>query len=199
MLRVLQRYTPAEQRYATRAATLRARGATLRDTRSNAPDPRSNATGHAQQRYTTGVATLRDRAATLHPVLNPALLAGGVDSVGREGALQSAAPRSARVSLEFANDVVFTGQNLLSGSSVQGLQVYRLAQHVVKQPDGADLQPFVDTMSHIVKKTMNIRKKPAAPAPTPSTPTPSHTPFPPGAQGFLASIPVPDKTPGMID
>ena len=96
--------------------------------------------------------------------------------------------------IEVANDVVFTGQNLLSSSSVQGLQVYRLAQHVVKQPDGADLQPFVDTMSHIVKKTMNRRKKPAsAPAPTPSTPTTSHT-LPPGAQGFLASNLVLDKT-----
>jgi len=95
--------------------------------------------------------------------------------------------------IEFANDVVFTGENLLAASSVQGLQVYRLAQHVVKQPDGADLQPFVDEMSHIVKKTMNIRKKPApAPAPTP-TPTTSHT-LPPGAQGFLASNLVPDKT-----
>ena len=55
--------------------------------------------------------------------------------------------------IEFANVVVFTGENLLAVSSVQGLQVYRLAQHAVKQPDGADLQPFVDTMSHIVKKT----------------------------------------------
>jgi hypothetical protein len=94
--------------------------------------------------------------------------------------------------IEFANDVVFTGENLLAVSSVQGLQVYRLAQHVVKQPDGADLQPFVDEMSHIVKKTMNIRKKPAAPAHIPSTTT-SH--IPPGAQGFLASNLVLDKTP----
>src|SRR5258708_28414979 len=96
--------------------------------------------------------------------------------------------------IEFANDVIFTGDTLLAASSVQGLQIYRLAQHAVKQPDGADLQPFVDTMSHIVKKTMNIRKK-AAPAPTPSTPTTSHT-LPPGAQGFLASNLVLDKTPG---
>jgi hypothetical protein len=97
--------------------------------------------------------------------------------------------------IEFANDVVFTGQNLLSASSVQGLQVYRLAQHVVKQPDGADLQPFVDTMSHIVKKTMNRRKKPApAPPPTPSTTTTPHTPSTPGAQAFLASNLVPGKT-----
>ena len=100
--------------------------------------------------------------------------------------------------IEFANDVIFTSDNLLAGSSVQGLQVYRLAQHAVKQPDGADLQPFVDTMSHLVKKTMNIRKKPAAPAPTPSTTTTSHT-LPPGAQGFLASNLVPDKTPGTTD
>src|ERR1019366_9117398 len=97
--------------------------------------------------------------------------------------------------IEFANDVVFTSQNLLSASSVQALQMYRLGQHAVKQPDGADLQPFVDTMSHIVKKTMNIRKKAApAPAPTPSTPTTSPTPSMPGAQGFLASNLVPDKT-----
>ena len=100
--------------------------------------------------------------------------------------------------IEFANDVVFTGQNLLSASSVEGLQVYRLAQHSVKQPDGADLQPFVDTMSHIVKKTMNRRKKPApAPQPTPSTTTTPHPPS--GAQGFLASNLVLDKTPGKTN
>lgn len=91
--------------------------------------------------------------------------------------------------MEFANDVVFTGENLLAASSVQGLQLYRLAQHVAKQPDGADLQPFVDTMSLIVKKTMNHRKKVA---PAPSTPTTSR--IPPGAQGLLASNLVPDKT-----
>src|ERR1019366_6360701 len=99
--------------------------------------------------------------------------------------------------IEFANDVVFTGENLLAGSSVQALQMYRLGQHVVKQPDGAYLQPFVDEMSQIVKKTMNHRKKPA-PAPTPSTPTTSHT-LPPGAQGFLASNLVPDKTPDKTE
>ena len=95
--------------------------------------------------------------------------------------------------IEFANDVIFTSQNLLSASSVQALQMYRLGQHAVKQPDGADLQPFVDTMSHIVKKTRNYRRKPA-PAPTPSTPTVSTTPSTPGAQGFLAPNLVPDKT-----
>ena len=95
--------------------------------------------------------------------------------------------------IEFANDVIFTSDTLLAASSVQGLQVYRLAQHAVKQPDGADLQPFVDEMSHIVKKTMNYHRKPV-PAPTPSAPTTSHTPSTPGAQGFLASNLVPDKT-----
>jgi len=97
--------------------------------------------------------------------------------------------------IEFANDVIFTSDTLLAASSVQGLQVYRLAQHAVKQPDGADLQPFVDEMSHIVKKTMNYHRKPA---PVPSTPETSHTP-PPAAQGFLASNPVPDKTPDKTD
>jgi len=88
--------------------------------------------------------------------------------------------------IEFANDVIFTSDTLLAASSVQGLQVYRLAQHAVKQPDGADLQPFVDEMSHIVKKTMNYHRKPA---PVPSTPEMSHTP-PPAA---LASNLVPEK------
>src|SRR5258708_5031139 len=66
MLPVLQRYTLAEQRYATRAGTLHAHGATLHDTRRNATCPRSNATRHAQERYVPAEQRYATRAATLH-------------------------------------------------------------------------------------------------------------------------------------
>src|SRR5258708_6959722 len=87
MLPVLQRYTRAEQRYA--AAQQRYAAA------QHGYAAAENRYAAAQQRYPTREATLYARAATLHPVLNPALLAGGVDSVAREGALQSAAPARA--------------------------------------------------------------------------------------------------------
>ncbi|HEX9457781.1 MAG TPA: hypothetical protein VGA84_01480 [Thermoanaerobaculia bacterium] len=78
---------------------------------------------------------------------------------------------------EFAADLEFTIDNMLAAAAVQSLQTYRWAQHVARQPDGADLQSYVDQMSGAVKKTMNHRK-PAAAAPKP-------TPAPGGAKGFL--------------
>lgn len=90
--------------------------------------------------------------------------------------------------IAFGNDLLFTGDKLLADSAIQALQLYRWAQHVVKQPGGADLQPFVDDLSRLIKKTQNHRK-PAASTPPPT----SHTPSTPGGQGFLASN-VSDKT-----
>jgi hypothetical protein len=87
---------------------------------------------------------------------------------------------------EFAADLEFTIDNMLAAAAVQALQTYRWAQHVVRQPDGADLQSYVDQMSGAVKKTMNHRK------PAPSAPKP--TPTPAGAHGFLAPDVIPVKS-----
>jgi len=87
---------------------------------------------------------------------------------------------------EFAADLEFTIDNMLAAAAVQALQTYRWAQHVVRQPDGAELQSYVDQMSGAVKKTMNHRK-PAASAPKP-------TPTPAGAKGFLAPNMIPVKS-----
>jgi hypothetical protein len=87
---------------------------------------------------------------------------------------------------EFAADLEFTIDNMLAAAAVQALQTYRWAQHVVRQPDGAELQSYVDQMSSAVKKTMNHRK-PAASAPAP-------TPTPAGAHGFLAPNIIPVKS-----
>jgi len=78
---------------------------------------------------------------------------------------------------EFAADLEFTVDNMLAAAAVQALQTYRWAQHVVRQPDGAELQSYVDQMSSAVKKTINHRK--------PAASTPKPTPTPAGAHGFL--------------
>jgi hypothetical protein len=89
---------------------------------------------------------------------------------------------------EFAVDLQYTIDTMLSNVAVQALQTYRWAQHVVKQPGGEVLQSYVDQMSRAVKKTMNHRKSAAAPAPAPApTPSPAKPAGPAGAQGFLAS------------
>lgn len=86
---------------------------------------------------------------------------------------------------EFAVDLQFTIDTMLANVAVQALQVYRWAQHAVKQPGGEVLQSFVDQMSRAVKKTMNHRPRASAPAPAP-TPGPAKPAGPAGAQGFLA-------------
>ncbi|HXH40711.1 MAG TPA: hypothetical protein VNN08_18920 [Thermoanaerobaculia bacterium] len=86
---------------------------------------------------------------------------------------------------EFAVDLQFTIDTMLANVAVQALQVYRWAQHAVKQPGGEVLQPFVDQMSRAVKKTMNHRPRASAPAPAP-TPGPATPASPAGAHGFLA-------------
>lgn len=87
---------------------------------------------------------------------------------------------------EFAADLEFTIDNMLAAAAVQALQTYRWAQHVVRQPDGAELQSYVDQMSSAVKKTMNHRK--------PATSAPAPTPTPAGAHGFLAPNIIPVKS-----
>jgi phage tail tape-measure protein len=92
----------------------------------------------------------------------------------------------------FAADFQYTIDNMLAVVAVQALAVYRWAQHAAKQPGGAELQPYVDQMAEVIRKTMNHRKA-VAPAPSP-TPTAPRTPATPGAQGFLASSTAHEKT-----
>ena len=86
---------------------------------------------------------------------------------------------------EFAVDLQYTIDTMLANVAVQALQVYRWAQHAVKQPGGEVLQSYVDQMSRAVKKTMNHRPPAPASAPAP-TPGPAKPAGPAGAQGFLA-------------
>jgi hypothetical protein len=78
---------------------------------------------------------------------------------------------------EFAADLEYTIDNMLATAAVQSLQAYRWAQHVARQPDGAELHSYVDQMAVAVKKTMNHRK--------PTTSATKPTPTPSGAAGFL--------------
>jgi hypothetical protein len=109
---------------------------------------------------------------------------------------------------EFAADFQFTLDSKMANVAVQALQTYKWAQHAAKQPDGAPLRSYVAQMAAVVKRTQNKRKtakkRKTAPAPTPG-PSPAPTPGPAkpagttGAQGFLASNLVPDKTSGADD
>lgn len=78
----------------------------------------------------------------------------------------------------------FTVNNDLAEAGSQALDVYTWAKSYSKRPDAAALRPYVATMSRVVKKVLNRRKKSSAPAPAPSPTTPA--PLPPGGQGFLA-------------
>ncbi len=78
----------------------------------------------------------------------------------------------------------FTVNNDLAEAGSQALDVYTWAKSYSKRPDAAALRPYVATMSHVVKKVLNRRKKSSTPAPAPSPTTP--TPLPSGGQGFLA-------------
>jgi hypothetical protein len=99
-----------------------------------------------------------------------------------------------------AAGVEFTRNNGMAEAGAQALDVYTWAKSYSKRPDAAPLRPYVATMSRVVKKVLNHRKRKASsptPAPSPS-PSPSPTPaqLPPGAQGFLASNVVPSKPAG---
>ena len=95
-----------------------------------------------------------------------------------------------------AADGLFTIDSKLSLSSVKALQAYKLGQHAAKQPDGAELDPYLAEMERFVMKALNRRKR-SAPVPTPTpTPTPAPSPaeLPPGARSLLAPRPAAAKT-----
>jgi hypothetical protein len=84
----------------------------------------------------------------------------------------------------------FTVSNGAAEAGSQALDFYSWGKSYVKRPDAAALIPYVDAMSHVVKKVLNHRKPKAA------APPPSPTQMPPGAQGFLAPNLVRAEAPG---
>jgi hypothetical protein len=91
-----------------------------------------------------------------------------------------------------AADGLFTIDSKAAVSSVQALQTQKWAQHAAKQPEGAELDPYVAVMERSVKKVLN-RRKGSTPVPTP-TPAPTPAELPPGAKGFMAPRPAAAKT-----
>ncbi len=84
----------------------------------------------------------------------------------------------------------FTVNNGAAEAGSQALDFYSWGKSYVKRPDAAALIPYVDAMSHVVKKVLNHRKpKAGAPAPPP-------TQLPPGARAFLAPNLVPREEVG---
>ena len=91
-----------------------------------------------------------------------------------------------------AADGLFTIDSKAAVSSVQALQTQKWAQHAAKQPEGAELHPYLGEMDRSVKKVLN-RRKGSTPVPTP-TPAPTPSELPPGARGLLAPRPAAAKT-----
>ena len=91
-----------------------------------------------------------------------------------------------------AADGLFTIDSKAAVSSVQALQTQKWAQHAAKQPEGAELDPYVAVLERSVKKVLN-RRKGSTPVPTP-TPAPTPSELPPGAKGLLAPRPAAAKT-----
>jgi len=84
--------------------------------------------------------------------------------------------------------LTFTVNEKMAASGEQVLQTYRWSKSAVKGGRRPDLQPYVDEMSRVVKKILNLRPKETkdpAPAPTPAPGT-SDTP-PAQVQTFLAA------------
>jgi len=79
----------------------------------------------------------------------------------------------------------FTVNNGAAEAGSQALDFYSWGKAYIKRPDAAALIPYVDAMSHVVKKVLNHRK------PKVAAPPPPATQLPPGAQGFLAPNLVP--------
>ena len=84
-----------------------------------------------------------------------------------------------------AAGVQFTRNNGMCEAGSQGLDVFTWGKSYSKRPDAAALRPYVATMSKVVKKVLNRRRRKA------SSPVPAQ--LPPGAQGLLASKLVPSK------
>jgi hypothetical protein len=80
----------------------------------------------------------------------------------------------------YVADLQYTIDSMVAESTVQSLQLYQWAKHEVKQPNGAELQPYVATASEEIKKVTNRRKKATPPPAPPTTP-------PAGAQTFMAA------------
>lgn len=79
----------------------------------------------------------------------------------------------------------FTVNNGAAEAGSQALDFYSWGKAYIKRPDAAALIPYVDAMTHVVKKVLNHRK------PKVAAPPPPATQLPPGAQGFLAPNLVP--------
>lgn len=84
-----------------------------------------------------------------------------------------------------AAGVQFTRNNGMSEAGSQGLDVFTWGKSYSKRPDAAALRPYMATMSKVVKKVLNRRKRKA------SSPAPAQ--LPPGAHALLASTRVPSK------
>ena len=84
-----------------------------------------------------------------------------------------------------AAGVQFTRHNGMGEAGSQSLDVFTWGKSYSKRPDAAALRPYVGTMSKVVKKVLNRRRRKATP--------PAPAQLPPGAQGLLASHVVPSK------
>jgi hypothetical protein len=85
----------------------------------------------------------------------------------------------------FTGNLSYTLDEEVSKGGEGCLQTYKWAKRSVSGGRRTDLQPYVDEMSRVVKKTLN-KGRPATPSPNPAPSPGGPTPPPSGAQTLLA-------------
>ncbi len=147
------------------------------------PDPRQisrvgAAARYAQQLIPAAITTIESVPAVPNGLLNTD---GGREALHYRDRLYPIAQRGAA----FFDALFYSINAKLAGSANGALQTYHWARRAMNTADGPAIQPYLDEMKRIVKKTTNVRKTkaPTAPAPAP-TPSPNPGPTPQGILPF---------------
>ena len=107
--------------------------------------------------------------------------AAGQEALKYRDALRTVGQRM----LAVGEALIYSGDVRVAASARELLQTYNFAQRLVRDPEGAGLQSYVDQLSTVVKKTLNRRPKAAT--------VPAEGPT------FLASSPTLDDVENILE
>jgi len=150
------------------------------------PDPRqisrvAAAARYAQQLIPAAITTIESVAAVPNGLFD---VEGGREALHYRDRFY---PLGQRGSAFFAA-LFFSIDAKLAAFGNSSLQTYHWAKRAMNTPDGPAIQPYLDEMTRIVRKTTNVRKTKA----TPKTPDPAPQPGP-APQGILPFRPEPEE------